>query len=65
MHPLVYARGLLGTKVCVVLRDSETYRGTLRMFDEHFNVVLSDVEGDDGKEIHFIRSDTLLSIAEA
>ncbi|OAG32184.1 hypothetical protein NEDG_02103 [Nematocida displodere] len=64
MHPVEFVRGLLGTKVLVTLRDREEIRGSLKMFDEHFNLMVSDIEGHPAKEILFLRSDNVLSITE-
>jgi len=69
MHPLEYVRGLLGTKVQILLRDRREIRGVLRMFDEHLNLMVSDTADEQKtvqkKEVLFIRSDNFLSIAES
>lgn len=64
MYPLDFIRGLLGTKVCVALRDGTEYKGTLRMFDEHINLVLTELAETQEKEVLFLRSENVLSIAE-
>ncbi|KAI5140910.1 hypothetical protein NEIG_00919 [Nematocida sp. ERTm5] len=63
MYPLDFIRGLLGTKICIRLRDSTEYTGTLRMFDEHINLVVSDIV-DFPKEVLFLRSENVLTISE-
>ncbi|KAI5189367.1 hypothetical protein NEMIN01_0430 [Nematocida minor] len=64
MYPLDFIRGLLGAKICVSLRDGSEYRGVLRMFDEHINLVLTDVLQSADKEVLFLRSENILSISE-
>ncbi|KAI5132497.1 hypothetical protein NEAUS04_0426 [Nematocida ausubeli] len=63
MYPLDFIRGLLGTKICITMRDSTEYRGVLRMFDEHINLIISNI-ADAPKEVLFLRSENVLSICE-
>ena len=64
MEPLKFIQGLLGTKICVSLRDGTDYVGMLRTFDEHINLMLSDVEEASVDDILFLRGDNILSISE-
>lgn len=65
MHPLEFIRGLLGTKVSVVLRDKEEVTGVLKMFDEHLNLIIHPTDkGDSAKELLFLRSDNILTVGE-
>ncbi|KAI5173019.1 small nuclear ribonucleoprotein [Nematocida sp. LUAm3] len=65
MHPLEYIRGLLGVKVLIELRDGQKYKGSLRMYDEHLNVLLSGVENGKPQKTLFLRGDSIFFIAEA
>ncbi|KAI5191457.1 hypothetical protein NECID01_1451 [Nematocida sp. AWRm77] len=65
MHPLEFIRGLLGTKVSIVLRDREEVTGVLKMFDEHLNIIIRPVVSEGpAKELLFLRSDSILTIGE-
>lgn len=64
MYPLDFIRGLLGTKVCVSLRDGSEYMGVLRMFDEHINLIITQKQETPCSEVLFLRSENILSISE-
>ncbi|KAI5181102.1 hypothetical protein NEOKW01_1321 [Nematocida sp. AWRm80] len=67
MHPHEFIRGLLGSKVSIILRNKEEYRGILKMYDDHINLVLSQIEKSPGSipEVLVLRSDSILTISEA
>lgn len=70
MHPLEFIRGLLGTRVSVVLRSQKEIKGVLKMFDEHVNLMIKEEEEEKSeekgarreKEILFVRSDSVLGV---
>lgn len=64
MAPLEFIQGLLGTKIRVSLRDGYEYIGILRTFDDHINIILSNVEEKSSGEVLFLRSDNILTISE-
>ncbi|KAH9387054.1 uncharacterized protein NEMAJ01_1950 [Nematocida major] len=64
MYPLEFIRGLLGAKICVMLRDGTEYKGVLRMFDEHINLIMSNVADAVDKRVLFLRSENVLTISE-
>lgn len=67
MQPLEYIRGLLGEDVTVVLRDRSEVKGTLHMFDEHVNLVLSNASGvrEHRGGALFLRGENIFFVSEA
>lgn len=64
MYPLDFIRGLLGTKISVSLRDGSEHSGVLRMFDEHINIIMTEIQSTSSSDVLFLRSENILSISE-
>lgn len=68
-RPLDALNQARGKKVVVELKNGKQFKGLLRAFDIHINVVLGDaeefVEGDAKRKLDvvFIRGDTIILIA--
>ena len=67
-RPLDLLNSVRGKSVNVALKNNKQYKGTLKSFDVHVNIVLEDTEETDGdnKKQHgtiFIRGDTIVFIS--
>lgn len=63
--PLDILKLLLGTQVCIELKDGTQINGVLKGFDEHLNVILySSVMDFQNSDILFVRGDLVVVIKE-
>jgi U6 snRNA-associated Sm-like protein LSm3 len=59
--PMLLLKTYLEERITIKLRDSQIIRGTLHGFDEHMNVILSNVENN---KFLFVRGEIIVAIGQ-